>query len=64
MTLIIFYKDGDVDVRKCSAISISDNDIKYFRNKATEISLWHEMSTMKKIVVDGVTIWEDDCANR
>lgn len=63
MTLIIFYKyGGDVDVRECSKISILDDHLDCVGKNSTESAIWYSMSNMKRIVVDGVTIWEAENA--
>lgn len=59
MTVINFYKNGLVQATNLSDVVITKDSFKYFKEGGQcrgELPLDY----LKKIVIDGVTIWEAD----
>lgn len=59
MTLIIFFADGTVFANKCGRVLINDEKLHFYGSGMAAQTIY-DLNKLKKIVYDGVTIWEAD----
>lgn len=59
MTLIIFYKDGNVFARKFLIATIEKNVVSFLIEDGARSWGRESLDYIKKVVCDGVTIWEN-----
>lgn len=64
MTIVVFYKNGFVQATTISSVVIEKNLFKFLKEK--DGIGWGEipLEDIKKIVVDGVTVWEEADGNK
>lgn len=60
MKLIIFYKNGKVEARTVSDVFVDSCSVSFNVNGNLVIGLHNTLNNIKKIMVDGVTVWEAD----
>lgn len=60
MTIIIFYKNGKADARIVSDVFVGDRSVVFNAGENQAFGACYDLDNIKKIMVDGVTVWEDD----
>ncbi|MEY8256405.1 hypothetical protein AAK706_01580 [Erysipelotrichaceae bacterium 66-17] len=60
MTIIIFYKNGKADARIVSNVFVDSCSVVFDVNGNLVIGSKYALNNIKKIMVDGVTIWEEE----
>ncbi len=60
MKVIVFYKNGNAEARIVSGVFVDSCSVAFNVNGNLVMESKHALNNIKKIMVDGVTVWEEE----